>query len=139
MVLKLLRSIALTVGVAAAAAWPLIYLGIGFVSSFIFFVILQFVGFYFYNEYVQRKIALQEQEIINERERILAQQGMDVSCPCDRKVKAFVPISLMGRNEYTCPGCDKTISVVVEPRTALVTTPVDTSILNDLRIPDGNT
>lgn len=138
MLLKLLRSIALTAGVAAAGAWPLVYLGINFISSFIFLVILQFVGFYFYNEHVQRKIALEEQKIINEREQILSQQGMDVACPCDRRVKAFVPISLSGRNEYTCPGCDKTISVYIEPKTALVTTPVDTSILNDLKLPNGN-
>lgn len=138
MFLRVLRSALLTAAVSLATAWPLTYVGIGFVSSFIFFIILQFVGFYFYNEHVQRKLILEEQKIINEKERILAQQGMEVACPCDRRITAFVPISLTGRNEYTCPGCDKTVNVFVEPKTVLVTTPVDTTTLSELRIPDGN-
>jgi len=138
MLVKLLRSLLLTIVVAAAAAWPLTYIGITFLSLFSFFITLQFVGFYFYSDRMQRKALLEEQRLLVEREKALAMQGMDVACPCDRRVEAFVPINLNDRNEYTCPGCDKTISVYVEPRTALVTTPVDTSMLNELRIPNGN-
>lgn len=138
MLLNLLRSIALTASIAAAAAWPLAYLNISFISSFVFFIILQFVGFYFYNDRVQRKMAIEEQRLIVEREKTLSQQGLDVACPCDRRVRAFVPISLAGRNEYTCPGCDKTINVIVEPKTVLVTTPVSTNPLDKIVIENGN-
>lgn len=124
MVKRLLVSLAITFSVAAICAWPLTYLGIGFLSSWLFFSAIQFIGFYFYSEHVRRKMALQEQAFILAQEAELSKQGAEVTCPCDQGIKCFVPISLNERNEYNCPGCKKDINVFVDLKTALVTTPV---------------
>lgn len=121
---NVLKSILLVAGVAAVAAWPFTYLGVGLISGFLFFSVLQFVGFYFYREHQQRKIAIEEQKLILIREEQLNKQGAEVTCPCDRNIKCFVPIVLNDRNEYTCPGCNKDINVMVNLKTALITTPV---------------
>jgi len=124
MIKRLLSSLAITSAVAAVAAWPLTYLGIWFLSSWAFFMVLQFVGFYFYFEYVRRKTALEEQAFLLAREAELSKQGAEVTCPCDRGIKCFVPITLNERNEYVCPGCKKDINVLVDLKTVLVTTPI---------------
>jgi len=117
-------SLLLTFLVSTLLAWPLTFMGVWFFSGFGFFTALQFISFYFYRDYVSRKIAVEEQKIIAAREAEFSKQGADVTCPCDRQVKCFVPIVLNQRNEYTCPGCNKDISISVNLKTALITTPV---------------
>ncbi|NBO99092.1 MAG: hypothetical protein EBU90_03060 [Proteobacteria bacterium] len=124
MVRRTAISLLITFFVACIGAWPLTYLGINFFSSLAFLTVLQFVGFYFYYEYITRKAALQEQALILAREAELSKQGAEVICPCDRGFKSFVPILLNERNEYTCPGCKKDVNVLVNLKTVLVTTPV---------------
>lgn len=124
MVQRLFKSLLLVLGVAFCAAWPLTYVGINFFSSAAFFIVLQFVGFYFYGEYQSRKLAIEEQKLILAAEAELSKQGAEVVCPCDRQIKCFVPIVLNDRNEYNCPGCKKDINVLVKLKTALITTPV---------------
>lgn len=121
---RLSRSILLVAGVAAVAAWPFSFLGINFISGFLFFATLQFVGFYFYRDYMDKKLALEQEQLVIAREAELSKQGAEVICPCDRGVKCFVPIVLNERNEYECPGCKKQINVMINLKTALVTTPV---------------
>ena len=55
MLIRLSRSLLLTGAVSSVLAWPLTYLGIGFVSAFGFFTVLQFIVFYFYNTHIERK------------------------------------------------------------------------------------
>lgn len=54
-----------------------------------------------------------------------------VICPCDRGIVAEIPISLHNKNEYTCAGCSKKISVIIEPKTALATEPMDETLLDN--------
>lgn len=124
MLKRIAISLALTLSIAGVCAWPLTYLGVNFFSGLACFTVLQFVGFYFYTEHVRRKTALEEQAFILAREAELTRQGAEVVCPCDRNVKCFVPIILNEYNSYNCPGCKKDIHVMVNYKTALVTTPV---------------
>lgn len=121
---RLVKSLAITTSVGSLLAWPVTYLGISFISALCFFTILQFVISYFYNDYVSKKIAIEEEKIILAREAELSKQGAEVVCPCDRNVKCFVPIVINDRNEYTCPGCKKTVNVLVNLKTVLTTTPI---------------
>jgi len=121
---RLAISLAVTLGVASLCAWPFVYLGVNYFSGIAFFTVLQFIGFYFYTEHVKRRVALQEQTLILAREAELSRQGAEVVCPCDRNVKCFVPIVLGEYNTYNCPGCKKDIHIMINYKTALVTTPV---------------
>ena len=123
---RLLSSVSLTLLVSSVLAWPFTFLHVNFLSALGFFVALQFVCFYFYRDYTEKKLALEEARLIVEREAELSKQGSTVTCPCDRGVKCFVPVLLNERNEYNCPGCNKTINVLVKLKTALSTIPVST-------------
>ncbi len=123
---KLLSSFSLTLLVSSVLAWPFTFLHVNFLSALGFFVALQFVCFYFYRDYTEKKLAIEEARLIVEREAELSKQGSTVTCPCDRGVKCFVPVLLNERNEYNCPGCNKTINVLVKLKTALSTIPVST-------------
>lgn len=128
MLKKLSISLGLTIAVASLLAWPFTYIGINFFGSLAFFITLQFVIFYFYRDYVDTKARLEEQKILLQREAELSKQGAEVTCPCDRQIKAFIPIILNQRNEYVCPGCKKDINVSVKLKTALITTPIVNTI-----------
>jgi len=128
MLQKTTASILLTLLVAFLLAWPFSYLGVNFLSGVAFFVTLQFVGFYFYRDYIVTRAKLEEQKLLFQYEAELSKQGAEVVCPCDRQVKCFVPIVLNERNEYNCPGCKKDINVAVKLKTALVTTPIVNTI-----------
>lgn len=124
MLQKALQSLGLTLLVGSVLAWPFTFLDVNFFSGLAFFVTLQFIGFYFYREYIARKIALEEQQLILLREAELSKQGAEVVCPCDRQVKSFIPIMLNGRNDYVCPGCNKGVNVSVKLKTYVTTVPI---------------
>jgi len=124
MVKSLLKSLAITAAVSAIFSWPATYIGISYLSAFGFFTVLQFVIFYFYNDYTNKRIAIEGEKILLAREAELSKQGAEVICPCDRNIKCFVPIVINDRNDYICPGCKKTINVLVNLKTVLTTTPI---------------
>ena len=128
MFLRIVRSLIITLLVSFVFAWPATYFGISIASGLVFFTTLQFIGFYFYNGYIQRKKELNDRLIALEEAKILSKISAEITCPCDRNVKALVPINLDERNEYSCPGCEKTIHVIPDFKTALVTTPVSETI-----------
>lgn len=54
-----------------------------------------------------------------------SKQGVEVTCPCYRENKVYIPIRLDGINDYKCLECDKNVSVNVDVKTFLVTEPLD--------------
>lgn len=129
MLKRLITSLLVTFGVSGSISWFLYSLGISFVGSFIALTVLQFVAFYFYSEHIRTKMLVEEQRLVALKEAEFEKQGLEVTCPCDRNVKSFVPISLTERNEYLCPGCNKLVNVNVQCKTVLVTVPVFTDPL----------
>jgi hypothetical protein len=54
-----------------------------------------------------------------------SKQGMEVSCPCYKANKVFIPIRLNGNNDFKCLECNKNVSVTVDVKTFLATEPLD--------------
>ena len=126
LILILGKSIFITIAVALVFSFFASSFGLNFVSSFLFCILLQYIGFYFYGEYVKRKrgkLKLDTELKIIEQQ--LKQQAT-VVCPCDRNVETTIPININGENRYKCPGCLKDVTVFVSTKTALATTPTDT-------------
>lgn len=132
MLLTLFKSIFITVAVAGVIGYFLIALGVPFFNSFAFCILVQFLFFYFYGEYLKNKknkFLLQRQLKEIEEEN---KQSTVVTCPCDRAIQTTIPIDINYDNSYTCPGCDKSISVFISTKTALATIPV---AVNPLDVP----
>jgi len=125
----LLKSIVITFIVAASVSYFITFFGVPFIQSFALFIVIQFLGFYFYGQYIKnknRKIALQRE--LKEIEE-LNRQSTVVNCPCDRNIQANIPIDINGENQYICPGCNKNIAVYITTKTALATTPLSVNPL----------
>jgi len=54
-----------------------------------------------------------------------SKQGLEVTCPCYKQNKVFIPIKLNGNNDYKCLDCNKNVSVNLDVKTFLATEPLD--------------
>lgn len=132
-IFQLVKSTLLTIIVAGTVSLFLSSItNLSFLLLFFLLIVVQFIFFYFYGEHIKsknNKLQLEAEIKIAEK---LAQQETTVVCPCDRNIQATIPINLNGPNSYICRGCDKEISVFVETKTALTTTPVTKNPLTEL-------
>lgn len=85
---------------------------------------LQYVFNFIFISVLNSIIAIKNKKLENERIKEFTLQGLEVECPCSRKIKDFVPIILNTQNKYKCKECQKLISVYVTPSTALTTEPI---------------
>jgi hypothetical protein len=100
---------------------------------------IQFIFNYIYTTTLNASIALKNKKLENERIKEFTMQGMEVECPCSRKIRDFVPIRLNAGNKYKCKECQKLITVFITPSTALTTEPIlDTDITNPNILKDAN-
>ena len=129
-IFRLLKSVLLTFLVSTSISYFLIFLGFSFLPSFILLTVIQFLFFYFYGEYANKKRA---ESFIKLQEKIVesnSKQTTTVVCPCDRRIQTTIPIDINSENKYICQGCDKQISVFIETKTALSTEPATSNPLN---------
>lgn len=130
---RIVVSLVITVAVSVIFSLFLLNFNFNFFASFAFFTLLQFVGFYFYGEFIKRKNAKMALEAELKSLEFFQKISTEVVCPCDKNVTTTIPVALNQKNYYTCSGCNKRISVYLEPKTALVTEPQDESSLDDPR------
>ena len=65
------------------------------------------------------------EKILNERISEFSKQGCEVTCPCDRAIKHFIPITLDTDNSYKCMDCNKNVAVNVDVKTFIETAPIN--------------
>jgi DNA-directed RNA polymerase subunit RPC12/RpoP len=112
---------------------------LNFLIGVLFGCAMQFIFNYMYTSVLTASIALKNKKLENERIKEFTMQGMEVECPCSRKIRDFVPIRLNANNKYKCKECQKLITVFVTPSTALTTEPIlDTDITNPNILKDAN-
>jgi len=85
---------------------------------------IQFIGNYIFESILSVYTALKNKKLENERIKEFSYQGLEVECPCFKKIKEFVPIRLNTDNKYKCIECGKTVGVLVEATTAVTTEPI---------------
>jgi hypothetical protein len=128
---KLIYSLAIPISVSILGGLFCLNFGFNFWITTLFFFILQFIGFYFYGEYVKRRNAIIEAELEMIAAAELAKITADVVCPCDKKVQNRIPIEMNVDNSYTCSQCNKRIGVIVDVKTTLKTEPLEQNPLAD--------
>lgn len=85
---------------------------------------IQFIGNYIFISILSAYTALKNKKLENDRIKEFSYQGLEVECPCFKKVKEFVPIRLNSDNKYKCTECGKMVGVLVEATTAVTTEPI---------------
>ena len=121
---KLLISLTVLLIVSTVGAFSLTLFGLKFWTSFILCIILQIILHNAITSIFNTVIALKNKKLENERIKEFTYQGLEVTCPCNKQHKDFVPIRLNTPNMYRCGECDKSISVFINAETALQTEPI---------------
>lgn len=121
---QIIFSLSITLAIALLGSLFLLNFGFNFFISFFFLIILQFVGFYFYGDYVKRKNAVIQAKLELMAASELKKITVDVVCPCDKKVETTIPIEMNSENVYTCGQCNKKIKIILDAKTALKTDPL---------------
>lgn len=86
---------------------------------------LQFLLFNVYSTLLDVYVTLKNKKLENERIKEFSFQGVEVTCPCFKKIKSFVPLRLNTNNSYTCQECKKDVAIYVDVSTAITTQPID--------------
>lgn len=87
-------------------------------------IVIQFIAYSLFSSIVNYVVILKNKKIENERLKEFSYQGLDLECPCFKKVKELVPVRLNTPNYYKCRECNKQLSVIVSAESALVTEPI---------------
>lgn len=98
--------------------------GLNFYVGLVAGISLQYILNYLFQYVVDLIVAIKSKQLENERIKEFTMQGIEVECPCSRKITDFVPIRLNTANKYKCKECQKVISVFITPSTALTTEPI---------------
>lgn len=130
---KVLFQIGLLLIVACLFGAIFTSLKLNFYLGFIFGILAQYGIYHLFVYCVELYTIIKVKKIEVERIRELSYQGINVTCPCARKINEFVPIRLGTSNYYKCNECQKSVSVFVNTETALVTEPIINTDLNAIQ------
>jgi len=100
------------------------YFGVNYFIGFLVGTVLQIFAFSTFNTALTAYVALKNKKLENERIKEFSYQGLDVVCPCYKKVADFVPVKLNTQNYYKCKECNKTVSIQLTCDTAITTEPI---------------
>jgi len=122
-VINLVRSVSITLAVSLAIAGAFLLINFNFWATFFVATLTQFVLFFIIGSVIEFFNELKMKEINLLKLSELSKQGLEVECPCFKKVKEFVPINLNGPSTYKCTECKKNVSVYITAETAYVSDP----------------
>jgi len=127
-VFNIIKSLLTTSAIAAAIALILLPLTKSFLTIFFVSIIIQFIVFYIIGSIidVMSEIKLKQIEAITISE--LSKQSIEVECPCFKKAREVVPVTLNQDNSYKCGTCGKTNSIIITAETASVTEPISLTL-----------
>ena len=95
-----------------------------FTEGIKYFLAISLIQIIFYQIYL-KILSLYIERIKLDKIKEYSKQGVEVSCPCYRENKVFIPIRLNGNNDYKCLECNKNVSENVDIKTFLATEPLD--------------
>lgn len=119
--IQIVKSIITLVALSTASAFIFSSEQFSFWKAFVVSAVIQIVV---YRIYVAIAVMFYD-KLLNDRITEYSKQGTEVTCPCARAVKHFIPIQLNTDNSYKCLDCTKNIAVDVEVKTFLETVPMD--------------
>ena len=126
--LNILKSLSITVIIAAAIGAIFWTLGFDPIKAGVFALIGQFGFFYIFNTILQSKNILKNKELENERIKEFSKQGTIVPCAyCS--VDNLIPIRFDTDNQFPCNSCNKQNAVYINITTAQVTSPLEANPL----------
>ena len=124
MIKMLLFQATLLIVVAGLIGSVLSHFGIPFIIGTLLGVAVQYGVYNAYAHGIEAYVVLKAKKLEAAKLKELSYQGVNVTCPCSRKVNEFIPIRVSEPNYYKCGTCSKTVSVFIATETALITEPI---------------
>jgi hypothetical protein len=121
MVMQIVKSIVTLAVFSTTASLVFSSERFAFWKAFIVCTMVQIIAYQIYTKLVE----IFAEKLMNDRIKEYSKQGTEVTCPCSRAIKHFVPIQLNTNNSYKCLDCTKNIAVEVDVKTYLETVPMD--------------
>ncbi len=118
--INLIRSASITIAVSLALSGVFLLANLNFWVTFFVSLLGQFIVFFIVGSVLEFINELKAKELNALRIAEFSKQGMEVECPCYKKVKEFVPITLNAKNMYKCSDCKKNVSVYITTETVYV-------------------
>jgi len=91
-VINLVRSVSITLAVSLAIAGAFLLINFNFWATFFVATLTQFVLFFIIGSVIEFFNELKMKEIILLKLSELSKQGLEVECPCFKKIKEFTDI-----------------------------------------------
>lgn len=120
-ILKALTSLIVTFGVATL--FGLIFKD-NFWLVFAIATILQFFGFYIFNQVYLNNIILNAERIKIDQIKESNRNLVEIGCPCDENYKQLVDFRFDQKNIYKCDKCGKNYTAIVSFKSILTTDPI---------------
>jgi len=117
---RIIVSLGITFGLSALIA----SLFSAFWSVFGLCAVLQFVGFYFYNQAYSNRMLKDFETIKISQIAEMNRNNIVVGCPCDDKNKQTVDYRFDSDNVFECEKCGKNFRVSAKISTVLTTDPI---------------
>jgi hypothetical protein len=124
MIKTLLFQATVLVIVAGIIGSVLSYFGVPLIIGILAGVVVQYGLYNAYTHSIEAYVILKAKKLEAVKLKELSYQGVNVTCPCSRRVNEFIPIRVSEPNYYKCGTCAKTVSVFVATETALITEPI---------------
>lgn len=119
--IQIVKSIITLTVLSTAASFMFSSERFSFWKAFVVSTVAQVILYKIYTTIVE----LFAEKLMNDRISEYSKQGTEVTCPCARAIKHFIPVQLNTNNSYKCLDCTKNIAVEVEVKTFLETVPMD--------------
>jgi len=121
---NIFRSVGLTLAVSTIVSFALLLANISFLTSFIVVTIAQFIVFFIVGSVLEFINEIKLKEINALRLTEYSKQSLEIECPCFKKHKQVIPISLSSPNSYKCGECGKNNNVYITAEAVHVTEPI---------------
>lgn len=121
MLFKILRPLLVLCAVSSGISFIFCSDVESFIKYFIGTSILQFV---IYNAY-KNTVSLLQRRVDNQRIAEFSKQGVEITCPCAKAAKHFIPIRLDEDNSYKCLDCPNYVRINVDIKPYIVSDVID--------------
>lgn len=98
--------------------------GVGLLFSLGLSLITLYSVSFIYDQFINIFLAVKFKKIELEKIKELSYQTIEVTCPCSKTAKQFIPIRVDRPNYYKCNKCERTVGVYINVETVLVTEPI---------------
>lgn len=134
MIKQVLQSFAIVIVISSIFGYTLGTIMGGWQHAFVFSMLLQLIGGYFYNDITIRSDSLKKESILNERFDILSRNIVSFPCPCGGNT--FEEVVYPGQdNNFVCEKCNQEIRVDVSFTPIVITKPLLSDPLEKIKTP----